>query len=231
MHLNHVFLTMGCNFGDLDNDGWLDFYLGTGDPDFRTLVPNRMYRNAEGKVFQDVTTAGGFGHLQKGHGVGFADFENSGNQDVYEVMGGAYVGDTSFNVLYHNPGNTNRWLKLKLEGTKSNRAAIGARINVAVQTPNGLRHIFRTVNSGGSFGSNPLRQEIGLGDATKIESIEIKWPASGIRQVLTEVELNHFYHVREGDAKAVPAELKRIHFDLSAAPKAHSMKMEMPGMQ
>jgi hypothetical protein len=228
-HLHHVFLTMGCNFGDLDNDGWLDFYLGTGNPDFTMLTPKRMFRNAEGKMFQDVTTAGGFGHLQKGHAVGFADLANNGNQDIYEVMGGAYVGDTAFSVLYLNPGNTNRWLKLKLIGTKSNRAAIGARINVTVQTPNGPRHIYRTVNSGGSFGSNPLRQEIGLGNATKIESVEIKWPASGIRQVLNDLELNHFYHVREGDSNALPVELKPIHFDLSAAPKSMPMKMEMSG--
>jgi hypothetical protein len=134
-------------------------------------------------------------------------------------------------VLYLNPGNTNRWLKLKLEGTKSNRAAIGARINVTVQTPNGLRHIYRTVNSGGSFGSNPLRQEIGLGNATKIETVEINWPASGIRQALKDLELNHFYHVREGDSKALPVDLKRIHFDLTsaAAQTTHAMKMEMPG--
>jgi hypothetical protein len=231
MHLHHVFLTMGCNFGDLDNDGWLDFYLGTGNPDLTMLVPKRMFRNAEGKVFQDVTTAGGFGHLQKGHAVGFADFENSGNQDIYEVMGGAFVGDTAFNVLYHNPGNTNRWLKLKLEGTKSNRIALGARIRVTVQTPDGPRHIYRTVNSGGSFGSNPLRQEIGLGNAVKIETVEINWPASGIRQVLTDLELNHSYHVREGDSNALPVDLKRIRFDLSAAPKPQPMNMKMPGMQ
>ncbi len=230
MHLNHVFLTMGCNYGDLDNDGWLDFYLGTGNPDLRMLTPKRMFRNAEGKVFQDITTSGGFGHLQKGHGVGFADFENNGNQDVYEVMGGAFVGDTAFNVLYHNPGSTNRWLKLKLIGTKSNRIAIGARIHVSVQTPSGPRQIYRTVSSGSSFGCNPLRQEIGLGNATKIESVEINWPASGIHQVLTDLELNHFYQVREGDPKASPLELKRIHFDLSAAPMARQMKMEMPGL-
>ena len=105
--LSHVLLTMGCNFGDLDNDGWLDFYLGTGNPDLTTLTPKRMFRNAEGKGFQDVTTAGGFGHLQKGHAVGFADLDNDGNQDIYEVMGGAYIGDTAFNVLYLNPGGTN----------------------------------------------------------------------------------------------------------------------------
>ncbi len=60
-HLYKVLLGMACNFGDLDNDGYLDFYLGTGDPDLSTLIPNRMFRNAEGKFFQDVTTAGGFG--------------------------------------------------------------------------------------------------------------------------------------------------------------------------
>jgi hypothetical protein len=189
-----------------------------------------MFRNAEGKFFQDVTTAGGFGHLQKGHAVAFADLANDGNQDVYEVMGGAYVGDTSFNVLYLNPGNTNHWLKLKLEGTKSNRVAIGARIHVAVQTPNGPRHIYRTVNSGGSFGSNPLRQEIGLGNGTNIETVEINWPASGIRQVLKGLEPDHCYRVREGDSQAVVWNLKRIHFDLEAgnSQPPHPMEMTMP---
>ena len=223
---------MGANFGDLDNDGWLDFYLGTGNPDFTMLTPHRMFRNAEGTFFQDVTTAGGFGNLQKGHAVAFADLANDGNQDVYEQIGGAFTGDMAFNALFLNPGNTNRWLKLKLIGTKSNRAAIGARIQVTVQTPSGPRHIYRTVNSGGSFGANPLRQEIGLGNATKIETVAIKWPASGIKQMLTDLELDHLYQVREGEAKALPVELKRIHFDLSAKPKSHSMpmQMEIPGL-
>jgi hypothetical protein len=214
-HLRHVFRAMACNFGDLDNDGWLDFYLGSGNSELTMLIPNRMFRNVGGKAFQDVTAAGGFGNLQKSHGIGFADFQNDGNQDIYEVIGGAYTGDSSSNMLYLNPGNTNRWLKLKLEGTKSNRAAIGARINVTVQTPSGLRLIYRTVNSGGSFGSNPLRQEIGLGNATRIESVEIKWPSSGIQQVLTDLELDRFYRVREGDSNALPVELKRVHFHLT----------------
>src|SRR5205814_2316351 len=80
-------------FSDLDNDGYLDFYIGTGNPDLSTLIPNRMFRNAEGKFFQDVTTAGGFGHLQKGHGIAFADLDNDGDQDIFANMGGAYTGD------------------------------------------------------------------------------------------------------------------------------------------
>jgi len=60
-----VLHAMGSNFGDLDNDGWLDFYLGTGDPSLSTLIPNRMFRNADGKFFQDVTTSGGFGLFKR----------------------------------------------------------------------------------------------------------------------------------------------------------------------
>ncbi len=218
--LNRVCLTMGCNFGDLDNDGWLDFYLGTGNPDFATLVPNRMFRNAEGQFFQEVTSATGTGHLQKGHGVAFADLDNDGDQDIYAVMGGAYTGDNYRNSLYLNPGTTNQWLKLKLEGTRSNRAAIGARIKVVVSTPSGPRSIYKTVNSGGSFGSNPLRQEFGLGNATAITTVEVTWPATGIVQKLAGFEWQHAYRIREGDAQAVPMGHRRVEFDLTA-PKEH----------
>ena len=210
MHLNRICHTMGHNYGDLDNDGWLDFYCGTGDPDFKTLIPNRMFRNANGKFFQDVTTATGTGHIQKGHGVAFADLDDDGDQDVYIVMGGAFSGDRARNALYLNPGNTNRWLKLKLVGTKSNRPAIGARIKVALQTPAGPRELYRTVSSGGSFGSNPLRQEIGLGDATAITTVEIRWPGSDTRQTLTALELNHSYQIREGDQTAMVLKLHPV---------------------
>jgi hypothetical protein len=125
---------MGCNFGDLDNDGWLDFYVGTGDPSLSMLIPNRMFRNDGGKRFQEVTSSGGFGHLQKGHGISFADLDNDGDQDIHEEMGGAVSGDVAHNALYLNPGHGNHWITLKLEGVTSNRAAIGARIRAIVQT-------------------------------------------------------------------------------------------------
>lgn len=211
-HLNRVCHTMGCNFGDLDNDGWLDFYLGTGDPELSTLIPNRMFRNAGGKFFQDVTTATGTGHLQKGHGVAFADLDNDGDQDIYSVMGGAFSGDHYRNVLFQNPGNSNHWVKLKLEGIRSNRPAIGARLKITVQNSTGLRDLFKTVNGGGSFGSNPFRQELGLGEATAITQLEIIWPGSGLRQVVRGLELDHGYRVREGEERAAVLELPRIAF-------------------
>lgn len=202
--LYKVVHTMGSNFGDLDNDGWLDMYLGTGDPDLTTVIPNRMFRSAEGKLFQDVTTSGGFGHVQKGHGIAFADIDHDGDQDVFEEMGGAFEGDTARSVLYQNPGHGNSWITLKLEGVQSNRSAIGARIKVVIETPQGERSIYKTVSTGGSFGCSPLRQEIGLGQAKSIRLIEITWPRTGKVQGVKDLALNQFYKIREGEAKAQP---------------------------
>ena len=196
--LDRVIIAMAGNFGDLDNDGWLDFYLGTGDPDLATLVPNRMFRNDRGQRFQDVTTSGGFGHLQKGHGITFADLDNDGDQDIYSVMGGALEGDHYRNVLFENPGHGNRWVKLKLRGTQSNRAAIGARIRVVVKDNSGERTLHRTVGSGGSFGASPLRQEVGLGQAEAIVRVEVGWPTTGKTQILQGLKLNRTYQIVEG---------------------------------
>jgi hypothetical protein len=219
--LSHVLQTMGCNFGDLDNDGWPDFYLGTGDPDFMTIVPNRMFRNADGKHFQDVTTSGGFGNLQKGHGVSFADLDNDGDQDVFENMGGAFTGDTYPNVLYENPGHGNHWIKIKLEGVKANRAGLGARLKIHARGPEGERIIHHTVSTGGSFGSNPLRQEIGLGKSTGVISLEIKWPGSGTVQTLGPLEVDAAYAIREGTPNASRIALKTFRFPKNAPAGGH----------
>ena len=218
--LDRLLHAMGSNFGDLDNDGWLDFYLGTGDPDLLTVIPNRMYRNAEGRFFQDVTTAGGFGHLQKGHGVSFADLDNDGDQDVHEDMGGAMTGDVYPNVLFENPGFGNRWLKLRLEGTRANRCAIGARVRVDVEEQGRARSLHRTVGSGGSFGANPLRVELGLGKAEKIVAVEILWPGSGTRQSVRGLKLDQAYVIREGVPEARVIALKSFRFP-QADPHAH----------
>ncbi|MGH9870215.1 MAG: FG-GAP-like repeat-containing protein [Candidatus Polarisedimenticolia bacterium] len=213
--LDRVALVMGANFGDLDNDGWLDCYLGTGNPRLEMLLPNRMFRNDGGKTFQDVTTSGGFGHLQKGHAVAFGDIDNDGDQDVFEQMGGAYPGDVSQNALYENPGHGGHWVTLDLVGRTSNRYGVGARIKVSVDTPGGPRDIFVTAGNGGSFGSNSLRQEIGLGDARAISSIEIRWPASGLRQVLRGTGMDRAWRVVEGENEPLPIKPRR--FDLSPA--------------
>jgi hypothetical protein len=219
--LNHVLLAMGANFGDLDNDGFLDFYLGTGNPDLETIIPNRMFRNDGGKRFQDVTSSGGFGNLQKGHGVSFGDINNDGNQDIYENMGGAVSGDVYHNVLYLNPGHSNHWVTLKLEGVESNHAAIGARVRVVVQSASGEHSYYKSVGTGGSFGASPLRQEIGLGQAQSITRIEIFWPRTGRTQVLTELQMDRFYKVKENQAQATPWNLKSFPLNTTTAGGHH----------
>jgi len=202
--LDRVVPTMGANFGDLDNDGFLDFYLGTGAPSYAALMPNVMFRNRAGHSFADVTTATGTGHLQKGHGVAFADLDGDGNQDVYANIGGFVPGDAYQKVVFRNPGHPgNHWVRLRLVGVKSNRAAIGAQIRLTLVGEDGREALrYREVSSGGSFGASPLAQHIGLGRARRIKSVEVYWPASRTRQVLTDVPLDRVIEVREPDQTA-----------------------------
>ena len=195
----HVHLAMGANFGDLDNDGYQDFYLGTGAPSYDAIAPNAMYRNEGGNGFQDVTFSGGFGHLQKGHGVSFGDLDRDGDQDVFVQVGGFYPGDGFVNALYENPGHGNKWLSVKLVGTKSNRAAIGARIRVAVTDRSGSkRNVYATVGNGSSFGASTLTQEIGLGQAEEIDELEVLWPGSDLWQHFNDMPLDSRIRIVEG---------------------------------
>jgi hypothetical protein len=193
-------LAMGANFGDLDNDGYLDFYLGTGEPDLSVIVPNMMFLNRAGKGFRDVTMAGGFGHLQKGHGVAFADLDADGDQDVFQQKGGARKVDHYRDSLFENPGFGTHWIEVKLVGTTSNRSAIGARLRVVVNEGGVERSIYRTVGSGGSFGASPLRQHIGLGKAVAITKLEVFWPTTGRTQAVDHTATNERIEVHEDSA-------------------------------
>ena len=199
-NLTEPIATMGCNFGDLDNDGFLDFYLATGDPDFFSIVPNKMYRNVNGKHFEDVTYSGGFGHIQKGHAIGFGDMDMDGDQDIYAVMGGAVEGDVFRNLLFENPmGNKNNWINIVLEGKKSNRSAIGAKIIITIEEGGKERKIYNSVDTGASFGGNSLMAEIGLGKATVIKRVEVKWPHhTRPTSVFRNVEVNQTINIVEG---------------------------------
>ncbi len=201
--VDRIMLTMGSNFGDLDNDGYLDFYVGTGAPSPRFMMPNRMFRNAGGEFFQEVTASGGFGTIMKGHGVSFGDIDHDGDQDLYVVLGGAYEVDLAQNQLFENPGHGNSWVTLLLQGVKSNRSAIGARIRVNVATPSGTRDIHVTVGSGGSFGASSLQQEIGLGDATAIGEVVITWPAGGAQTRYAGLKARRAWRITEGNAIAM----------------------------
>lgn len=207
--LDMVFAAMGSNFGDFDNDGWLDFYLGTGDPDLSMLVPNRMFKNIGGERFSDITVSSGTGNLQKGHSVACGDWDQDGDVDIFIQMGGATYGDQYHNILFQNPGQSNNALTIKLVGVKTNRAAIGARIKLVTSGPK-PQTIYRHVSSGSSFGANPLRQTIGVGKATNIKTLEVDWPTSGTTQVFHDVDVHQLIEITEYATAYKPIALSAI---------------------
>jgi FG-GAP-like repeat/ASPIC and UnbV len=207
--LNMVFATMGSNFGDFDNDGWLDMYLGTGDPNLATLVPNRMFKNIGGRRFSEITGSSGTGHLQKGHGVACGDWDRDGDVDLFVQTGGAVNGDKYHNILFQNPGQGNHWLTVKLVGKKTNRAAIGARIKVVTAGPEPLT-VCRYVSSGSSFGASPLQQTIGLARSERVARLEIHWPTSGSTQVFQNIAADQAIEVTEFDGSYRPLDWKPL---------------------
>ncbi len=196
--LEKINMPMGANFGDVDNDGFLDIFLATGGPEYGALVPKMLLRNNEGKSFVDITASSGTDELHKGHGVAFADLGNDGKENILVSIGGATPGDAHAFRVFQNPGNGNDWIAVKLVGVKTNRSAIGARIHLTVENEGKPpRSIYRTVGSGGSFGASPLQQHIGLGKSARISDLEIWWPTSNTKQNFSNVSINQFIEIRE----------------------------------
>ena len=197
--LDRSIMPMGCNFADIDNDGFLDIYLGTGRMALEILVPNLMFKNEAGQRFEDVTMSSGTGHLQKGHGISFADWDCDGDLDLFVEAGGGVPGDRAYNVLFQNPGHGRHWLKVKLVGIKSNRAALGAKIKATVQGADGKRRsIYRTVGNNGSFGGNSLVESLGLLDATTVAELEVTWPTSRTTQTFRDIAADQAIEITEG---------------------------------
>jgi hypothetical protein len=197
--LDRPIATMAVNCGDIDNDGFLDLYLGTGWMSYSGLAPNVMLKNIGGRRFEDVTDSSRTGHLQKGHGVSFADYDGDGDLDLFVVLGGGYPGDRGYSGLFQNPGHGGHSLAVKLVGTKTNRAAIGARIRVdlngAVGSP---RSIYRMIGTNGSFGGNSLVETIGLGEETTVARLTVSWPTSRTTQIFRDLAADQAIEITEG---------------------------------
>jgi hypothetical protein len=165
-------------------------------------MPNVLLRNEGGRRFEDVTAATGTGHLQKGHGVAFADWDRDGDADIFLEAGGAAPGDRAHNVLFQNLGSGHHWLAVKLVGVRTNRAALGARIRVDLTDADGAAvSRYRTVTTGSSFGGNPLACTVGLGRAETIRALEVSWPTSGTRQTFAHVPIDRAVEITEGRAE------------------------------
>jgi hypothetical protein len=195
----HV-LSFGGGFIDFDNDGWLDLFIANGHvyegvekvfPDTTYKQINSLFRNNGAGKFVEVTRQAGDGFTipHAGRGAAFADFDNDGNMDIVV----ANNGDPA--LLLHNGGGTgNHFVNFKLVGRKSNRDAMGARLQLKA---GGLSQI-REIAGGGSYLSqSDLRAHFGLGRNRMADSLEITWP-SGLRQRFHNIAADRFYRIEEG---------------------------------
>ena len=172
-----------------------------GGTSFGDVVPDMVFLNQKGRRFVDISQASGMSSVQKGHSVTVADFNNDGYVDVLKAFGGPAPADRFVPSLHLNPGGFgNHFVEFKLEGTQSNRAAIGARVRVTVAASKGeQKDFYGVVGNTSSYGSAPLRLHLGLGKATKIESVEIRWPnKTGSRQTFQNMAVDSVYYVKEG---------------------------------
>lgn len=215
MGLTGPIAPLGANFSDADGDGFLDMYIGTGGADFDQLMPNRFFRNDGGVRLVDATISARLGHIQKGHAVAFADFDNDGDNDIFQQIGGSYIADKYADALYVNPGHGNDWLSVKLVGTTTNRSAIGARITAEVEGSE-RRTIVRWVTSGGSYGGNPFTQLIGIGKSERLTRLTVHWPGSKADQVFENVAANAHIQITEGETDFATLDVPR--FDFPNAP-------------
>ena len=189
----------GLKFFDYDNDGDPDLFLVNGHPDdmIETRVPRVRHKEPlllfenTGRNFKDVSASAGpvFSKTFSGRGMALGDFDNDGDADVLTANNGEPP-----LLLRNQGGNRNNWLGLQLIATKSNSAAVGATITWQA----GALKRARLKTAGGSYlSSHDPREILGVGSATKIDYVEIRWPSGKIDK-LTNLPLNSYVRVVEG---------------------------------
>jgi hypothetical protein len=216
--VNTRLLGWGVSFLDIDNDGWLDILVANGhvypevdgtQVDAAYAERKYLYRNLRNGQFGDVSLIGGAGITAAAKARGFAvgDYDNDGDLDALVNCVNAVPQllrcDT---VPGQAPTLKRSWIKIRLVGTKSNKTGIGARIKVVAQTGSPiltakpgtpLTQIEEVRSCNGYYSASDLRIHFGLGEATKADMVEIRWP-SGTVDTLKDLEANRLYVIEEG---------------------------------
>jgi hypothetical protein len=209
-------------FGDFDNDGWLDLFAADGlrsagsdnyipvlvqmitrpgvdftdvknwpaigDRTWSGYQKKKLFRNLGTGSFAEISGAAGVDNVLDGRGIGVGDFDNDGRLDFYQTNADQPA------LLYHNETQAGgNWIELKLIGSKSNRDAIGARVKVKA----GSQILIREVDGGNAYSSQSMsRLHFGLGSATMVDNVEIRWPSGDTTSVT--VPLNRISYIQEG---------------------------------
>ncbi|HXJ88700.1 MAG TPA: CRTAC1 family protein [Candidatus Binatia bacterium] len=185
------------NIADFDNDGWKDIFVSRGhvqSPDMADRLqvdqPNTVFRNLDGTKFVALTEEAGFGAqpLKRHRGSAFGDFNHDGKLDVVVT-----ALSSPAEIWMNDSPNQNHWLEIKLQGTKSNRDGIGARIKLTAAGKTQYAFV-STVSGYASSSAGPVH--FGLVDAKAADEVEIRWP-SGTTQVLKSISADQILHVKE----------------------------------
>jgi len=202
------YLGWGTMFLDFDNDGWPDLLLVNGhvypEVDKQNLgssyeEPRILYHNNGNKTFSDISAQAGSGitAIHAGRGLAIGDLWNDGR--ISAVISNM---NAPASLLVNQVRSPNHWIGIKTVGTKSNRDGIGARVTVRA----GTRVLVDEVRSGSSYDSNnDMRVHFGLGAATKIDSLQIRWP-SGLTERFENISVDEIHTLKEGSG--VPADMK-----------------------
>jgi hypothetical protein len=188
------------NIADFDNDGWKDIFVSRGDVQSPNMAdrhaidqPNSIFRNlgTSGK-WAALTAEAGFSAqpARRHRGSAYGDFNHDGKLDLVVTALSAPA-----EIWMNDSPNANYWLEIALQGTKSNRDGIGAKIKVTV----GGKSQYNCVSTASGYASSSAGPvHFGLGDAKTVDEIEIKWP-SGVKQVLNGVQADQVLHVKESN--------------------------------
>ncbi len=188
--LLEMIITPGVDFSDVDS------YPDIGDMTWSGYQKQRFFHNLGDGTFKESAAEAGLDNDLDGRGIAMADFDNDGLLDLYQTNANQPA------LLHHNVSRgTGAWLQLELEGTRSNRDAIGARVTVTA----GGETYLREVNGGNAYaGQSTFRLHFGLGRAERVETVEIRWP-SGLVETLAAkdgkppVPINALSRIREGE--------------------------------
>ena len=192
-------LGFGCFFFDFDLDGWLDIFVANGHIEdqieniqkrVRFAEPPHLFHNLGNGKFTEVTDRMGtdFAKPRVARGAAYGDIDNDGDLDVVVTTNGGPA------QLFRNDGETGHSLRVKLQGTKSNRDGIGAIVRVHA----GGNNQWLMMRSGSSYLSqSELVLTFGLGNASKADRMEIEWP-SGQRDTLHDIGVDQIITVQEG---------------------------------